>query len=365
MTCVSLTKATLILLTTFFSYSISATEIPHIFSADTPAKAEEVNENFTVLADATVALKNVNNVADNIEVSCIDNPTGLQVAYIENLYKTAVSFNITGRCYGDLESFNGEPIQQQHGQNKFISGDETNGGTLIPDPVSNAVSLWGTFNGGLYLHNLTIELGPNGRIGFSRNSQSNLTDLNIIGSVIAENYRAIIVQAGAQAYIAGVTVSNVINALWVSENAVVRFFNTESGPAFTTNNVDTSIRVESGGTIRQRGGVTLNATTYSLFMDGNSTWQADSFANHVISSDVVIRDSSFASFAQLTFTGGAFSVDGSRVQISASDFDANKLSCSNMAQVNIDNIDDLLMTAPASNCIDDTAAARLVNLLKP
>jgi hypothetical protein len=365
MTFTSLTKPTLVLVTTFFSYSILATEIPHIFSADTPAKAEEVNENFAVLADATIVLKNINNVAEDIEVNCIDNPTALQVAYFENLYKTAVSFNITGRCYGDLESFNGEGIQQQHGQTKFISGDEANGGTLIPDPVSNAVSLWGTFNGGLYLTNLTIELGPNGIIGFSRNSQGSLTKLNIIGSGIAENYRTILVQAGAQTYIGGVTVNNVNNALWVKENAVVRFYNNESGAAFTTNNVDIAIRVESGGTIRQRGGVNLNASTYSLFMDGNSTWQADSFTNHVINSDIAIRDSSFASFAQLTFTGDSFWVDGSQVQISASDVDANKLNCSNMAQVNVDNIADLLMTAPASNCIDDTAAARLVNLLKP
>lgn len=345
-----------------------AESVPHVFSAGTPAKASEVNENFEYLKQQIDALSQ-NFQLESVEVDCSENPSALQEAYVERITEIHPSFIIKGRCYADLSDPGGESLWQVYGQHINIRGDGESSAALIPDPVTGYVSLWGGFNGGLFVSDLTIETNDGRALGFSRNAQGTLDNVKIIAKENSSR-DVILVQASSQLYISGVEIIGGGTAVNVTGNSIVRFFNHKISddtflPALKTTGVERGIFITAGSAIRQQGAVELGATEHSLIMRAGSAWHSDVWVTGtVFSADVELFENSTAFLNDTSFTGSKFTVNASRVSFNDTQFDYGKLHCYQLGQVNVDGVSNLLATAPDSNCIDQHAAQKLVNLLK-
>ena len=184
------------------------------FTAGQPAKAAEVNANFKALNDELAALKSFNNLTNEQvaalkaaiqaqglrwteqQVDCSNNPYALMELYAaQGAALVYMGLTLKGDCFANL-------TQQFHGLTLSLRAVQGIPARLLPD--SNAWSLSGGFNGGLYLSNLTL-LPPAETTGvlFSRVAQGSVDNVIIEGGG-----NGVIVQAGAQAYLNNVQIKN-------------------------------------------------------------------------------------------------------------------------------------------------------------
>ena len=178
---------------------------------------------------------------DNID--CTADPHALNRAYIEYSRFKDITFIITGDCYGDYALRDPEdPNQgfiQEFGQSIGIQGNIGENGELpfprlIPHPVSQNISLVGSFGGGLYLRNLEI-IAPDfgAAVLFSRGATGSMYNVNIQcgqeaptdlpnSSTFSQGIR---VQNGAVPYLEGnINIKGCRTGLWALNGSSVALY---------------------------------------------------------------------------------------------------------------------------------------------
>lgn len=109
-------------LASLFSLSsiAQAVTIEHVFSANTAAKAEEVNQNFADLAEAINALSSSG--ATSMNVDCSSDSSALETAITQiNQGSGYLEVSITGDCNGEFELTRSNVHFSGDGQNSTIS----------------------------------------------------------------------------------------------------------------------------------------------------------------------------------------------------------------------------------------------------
>lgn len=151
-------------------------------------------------------------------IDCNDDPHALNKAYIENSQYSYIQFTIYGTCYGHFTLIDGANPDagelQEHGQAVSIRGDigtsenPLSRPKLVPNPLTNDMSLYGSFGGGLYIHNVDIETPAEFGWGvlFSRGTTGTLANSSITCTLENNYAKGIWLQNGASPYIYGVDV---------------------------------------------------------------------------------------------------------------------------------------------------------------
>lgn len=358
------------------------TNIPHTFSAGQPARAYQVNENFDAInekakenlalitaleAQITKMEESQSLFKESIEVDCSDDPAALAKAYWEIKDSAITSFFVSGTCYGDIRNHpeTGE-FYQAHQQTLFILGNEEVGAKLIPNPQTKNTGMWGGFNGGLYIHDLTVDLGTGAGFGFSRNSQGSIHDVTIIGSGNYEDeQRAFYIQASAQVYLGGVSIQNVNHGIHANGGSAVRVLGSQkSDIGLEIKNSQNGIALNSNAVLRQSGPISIDAEEPPIAIN-SANWALHWGASEIKGGEVLVENA-----YSFTTDNAVFDVENVRVERSQftvgydSSFDISKLSCEGLSQVNIDGVTDLLSQVPDSNCLDNASMSRLIQLIK-
>lgn len=249
----------LVALATVSTLSISVAaqqrQVPNQFEPNTPAVAADVNQNFNYLADEISGLEQALTQGEYVSepLDCDADPYILNKVYNEVKHYRELNFYISGTCYGSINLMrdeNGDYVMtpdgyinnhQIMGQTLNIRSADETPAALVPHPQTEAVDLYSGFAGGLYLDNLTIELGANDGVGilFSRNGHGDLTGITLRPAAGVTAFRGIQVQEGAQVYIADTAVSG----------------------------VEEGIYAVNGGLVRLLGGVSINASRRGLTAD--------------------------------------------------------------------------------------------------
>lgn len=268
------------------------------FQAGQSAKAAEVNANFKALNDELASLKNFEQLSAEqltklraavgvagselvVNVDCTTNPAALQQEWQTIGERTNwVNFKIKGACYANLQ-------RQYHNFTLMIDGTEENRASkLIADPAASVGtgSITGTFNGGLYLNNLTID-APSNTPGvlFSRSAEGNLNEVTINGGSIGVQ-----LQANAQAYMSNVNIIDPsLQGIRVATGASLRLFGNGNGTPLVQMQNGTALSVDqahvnAGSTTKLNAPTTLNlsgnAATYFQSLEANGDIRLSSAA---------------------------------------------------------------------------------------
>lgn len=258
-----------------------ADQLPGIteFQDNTPAVAKEVNDNNMVLSDKAQDLearvKQLEDVSDRLVreddaarygrsgeptprsgaggmvkliggkrilfgVDCNQDPHALSKAYQQNIRFKYLQFYITGNCYGHFTLVDSEntpaeapwPELQEHGQVVSIVSDfGEEGGVatkpkLIPHPVTNWMSLIGSFGGGLYIDNVDIDINMSSGFGvlFSRGTTGDLGRSTVTCLADNNSVRAVQIQNGAAPYLFGVTINNCDTGIFSLNNTATTVY---------------------------------------------------------------------------------------------------------------------------------------------
>ncbi len=228
---VKITKITA-LLGLALSFSSHAANLVQ-FQAGQTARAADVNANFNALNSELAGLKSFNNLTNeqisalkaalqskglrwvDQAVDCTNNPKALMDLYAaEGAGLVYMSLKLKGDCHANLS-------QQFHGLTLSLYADPAEPARLLPDGTSWAVG--GSFNGGLYLNNLTLLPPANSTaVLYSRVSQGSVDNTIIEGGA-----NGVIIQAGAQAYIFNTQIKNTqSNGIRVMSGGNLRLFHT-------------------------------------------------------------------------------------------------------------------------------------------
>ncbi|MCH8502311.1 MAG: hypothetical protein LAT77_10430 [Aliidiomarina sp.] len=163
-------------------------DVPHQFSPGTPAKAEEVNENFSFLAAEIADLmkrfdeSTAGKARFAKHANCHENPYALRDALWEGVNFDDVRISLEGECYG---SFWQDATEFRRGQNIWLLGigpAPENRASIVPHPDTNRVSLQGT-DDNLFLSRLNIYLGDADVHGvyYNNNAKGGLSDVTFFG----------------------------------------------------------------------------------------------------------------------------------------------------------------------------------------
>jgi len=261
--------------------SALADQLPGIteFQDNTPAVAKEVNDNNMVLSDKAQDLearvKQLEDVSDRLVreddaarygrsgeptprsgaggmvklvggkrilygVDCSQDPHALAKAYQQNTRYSYLAFYIIGECYGhftllDSEGVSGSPPYpelQEHGQVVTISstyGEEGGVATkpkLVPHPVTNMMSLIGSFGGGLYINNVDVDISMSAGFGvlFSRGTTGDLGRSTVTCLASSNTVRAVVIQNGAAPYLYGVTIKDCDTGIMSMNNTATTIY---------------------------------------------------------------------------------------------------------------------------------------------
>lgn len=246
------------------------------FQAGQAAKASEVNANFQALNQELAALANFEQLSTDqiaklrsavgvtgdlleINVDCTSNPEALQQEWLTIGERTNwVSFKIKGSCYANL-------LKQYHNFTLMISGSEENRAAKLIANADGEISLLGSFNGGLYLENLTIDApGTSTPVLFSRSAEGNINAVTINGAGTAVS-----IQANAQAYISNMNILNSsTHGIRVSTGGSLRIFGNEDGTPLVQTQSGTGLTVDQAH-VSSIVATKFNAPT-ALNLSGNS-----------------------------------------------------------------------------------------------
>jgi len=246
------------------------------FQAGQPAKAAEVNANFQALNQELTALGNFEQLSTEqvaklraavgvtgdlleVNVDCTSNPEALQQEWLTIGERTNwVSFKIKGSCYANL-------VRQYHNFTLMINGTEENRASKLIANAEGEISLLGSFNGGLYLDNLTIDAPATSTpVLFSRSAEGNINAVTINGASTAVS-----IQANAQAYISNINIFNSSNhGIRVSTGGSLRIFGNEDGTPLVQTQSGTGLTVDQAH-VSSIVAVKFNAPT-ALNISGNS-----------------------------------------------------------------------------------------------
>ncbi|MFT5452396.1 MAG: hypothetical protein ACI9N9_001888 [Enterobacterales bacterium] len=331
--------------------NLSAQEtVPYIFSANTPANAAEVNENFDFLTTKSIGMNLVDGEIE-VNVDCTNDAAALNNAYADYVNYREINFLIKGNCYGDItvkRTFDQENETwtnnyfQVMGQTIHIAPQELTAG-LIPNDLSGKVTIWGGFGGGYYINDITITLGENDvGVAYSRNGHGSVNRVTINGPETPSGY-GIWVQEGAQVYISEVTINNVYWGITGINNASIRL----NGFNSITSQSDGFLLIASS--VRQGAGLIVTSTEgRSIVVDEGSNWFV-AFGNEyttTVTGDVEITDGSNVHVGTLTTSDD--------VIISDSNLSATALSAGNLT---LDNSDTTITggnISGATNMIDQS-----------
>lgn len=287
-----------------------ADQLPGIteFQDNTPAVAEEVNDNNMVLSDKAQDLearvKQLEDVSDRLVreddaarygrsgdptprsgaggmvqlvggkrilygVNCNQDPHALSKAYQQNIRFKYVQFHIIGNCFGHFTLVDSEntpaeppwPELQEHGQVVSIVSDfGEEGGVatkpkLIPHPVTNTMSLIGSFGGGLYIDNVDVDVGMSAGFGvlFSRGTTGDLGRSTVTCTANNNSVRAVQIQNGAAPYLFGVTIKNCDTGIISMNNTATTVYG-----GITIENARMGINLLQGASFNTRLGLSLN-----------------------------------------------------------------------------------------------------------
>jgi len=225
--------------------------------------ANLTDEQIAVIA-AKISQKPAESIIE-MNIDCTNDASLLEQAYIDHSNYRTITFNILGECSAD---FSREGMPQVHHQSIFINGPDS-GATLNPNSDTQKLFLMGGFGGGLYLDNLTINVGDSYTgVLYSRNSQGSINN-----TIINGGSTGILVQASSQVYLSTVTINDVkSSALFARSGAQIRMF---GDIAFNSN--DIGIGGIGGANVRnQANSLVINAPTafnIALGTTINSQWR--------------------------------------------------------------------------------------------
>jgi len=349
---VKYTTSTLLLLT-----SGAYASVPNVFSSNTPAVAADVNENFEYLAEKSIGVNLVNGEI-SVEVDCSGNAAALNETYADYVNYREINFFIKGNCYGDIKvrrDFDNDnnwlgKSYQVAGQTIHISPQSNETAGLIPNDLTGKVVIWATIGGGLYLSNLTIQLGNDWDYGvaFSRNGHGSVNNVTIKGPENA-NGAAIWIQEGAQAYISDLTSSGTTFGIVGQNGGTIRLLGSETDIV----SINDAVRL-TGSSLRQSGVVNAHSTNgAAIRMQNGAKWFAEEktietngsvrlTGNSVLNVDTIngnnseiLADSATlivnnlngksANFTNTNFYGGHISMPSGHLHIQGSNIDAARL----------------------------------------
>ncbi|RUO45177.1 hypothetical protein [Idiomarina aquatica] len=274
--------------------SISGTaqerQVPNQFEANTPAVAEDVNQNFNYLADEITGLEHDLTQGEYVSerLDCDADPHILNKVYNEVKHFREINFLISGSCYGSINLMrdeNGDYVMTPDGaiNNHQIMGQTLNirsvgetPASIIPHPSTQAVDLYSGFAGGLYLSNLSVELGANdaGGILFSRNGHGDLSGVTLRAAPGADLLRGLQIQEGAQVYVGATAISGFAEGIHVINGGLLRLLGDVTINARNKGVTVNSARVRGFGELRVNRDSEA-PTEYAVKLTNGSSYAGD------------------------------------------------------------------------------------------
>ncbi len=312
----------------------NAEQVPHNFTSGTPAKAAEVNANFTHINDKSTL--NTSSITANeaklaaieaklnaieisaetsdfdllengevsVEVDCTNKPEALQLAYHEHINYRSIKIGITGSCYGHIASIRGDDdptnAVQVAGQTVSIySSDQDNRANIIPNDETGRTQLIGGFGGGLYITRVNITAAPDmfAEVLFSRNGHGGLSESTVTAS--GTEAIPVVVQEGAGAYFDNLEINGALIGIFARNNASIRFLSE------TTVNSTQGIVLRAGVSVNHQGGVAINSGSgQALYMNGGVDWIAtDDWRPLTVTGNIHMESDAYLNAGTLQLTG--------------------------------------------------------------
>ena len=363
--------------------------IPKIFEDGEVAEAADFNQNFEYLRDqidSNASWINTNSEGTKeVNVDCSIDQDALRLAFQANVHVSAVSYYVTGTCFGGLDYI---PISAEDGttsygriyptshsysisSNRQALEDPLNAAsrvTIIPRSAHGVerVALLALQHSHMTLAGVDITMGADDDYGilFYSNSTGELNSITVTG--MDNNTLGIDVVDGGTVQLKGTSqVTGVQTAIRSKNNSLIRNKGTMyAGGSYAALNLiggewldDEQGRVHLWGTSNSANSLVMDngaqAALNSLKMGANisvrsSTAKINYFGEDLLTAGVELLSSG------LTIVTGA----GGN-----SNYDISRFACYGMSELNIDNLD--VRNQGGNNCLDDTAWNAIINAAFP
>ena len=358
--------------------------IPKIFEDGEVAEAADFNQNFEYLRDqidSNASWINTNSEGTKeVNVDCSTDRDALRLAFQANVHVSAVSYYVTGTCFGALDY---TPIVAEDGttsygrifptrhsysisSNRQALGDPLNAPrvTIIPRSAHGVerVALLALENSHMTLAGVDITMGADDDYGilFYSNSTGELNSIRVAGT---GNNMGIDVVDGGTVQLKGTSeVTGVQVAIRSKNNSLIRNKGTMyAGGSYAALNLiggewvdDEQGRVHLWGTSNSANSLVMDngaqAALNSLKMGANISVRSASTAKiNYFGSDLLTANVQLLSSGLTIITG----VGGN------SNYDISRFACSGMSFLNIDTID--VRNQDGNNCLDDAGWSVIIN----
>ena len=360
--------------------------IPKIFEDGEVAEATDFNQNFEYLRDqidsnASWLNRNSDGIKE-VNVDCSIDQDALRLAFQANFHVSAVSYYVTGTCFGGLDYI---PISAEDGttsygriyptshsysisSNRQALEDPLNAAsrvTIIPRSAHGVerVALLALQHSHMTLAGVDITMGADDNYGilFGPNSTGELNSITVTG--MDNNTLGIDVVDGGTVQLKGTSqVTGVHTAIRSKNNSLIRNKGTMyAGGSYAALNLiggewldDEQGRVNLWGTSNSANSLVMDngaqAALNSLKMGANISVRSASTAKiNYFGSDLLTANVQLLSSGLTIITG----VGGN------SNYDISRFACSGMSFLNIDTID--VRNQDGNNCLDDAGWSVIIN----
>ena len=356
--------------------------MPKIFEDGEVAEAADFNQNFEYLRDqfdsnASWLNRNSEGIKE-VNVDCSIDQDALRLAFQANVHVSAVSYYVTGTCFGALDY---TPILGEDGTTSYgriypaghsypISSDRnaTSRVTIIPRSAHGVerVALLALENSHMALMKVDITMGADDDYGilFYSNSTGDLNSITLSG---VSNSLGIDVVDGSTVQLKGTSeVTGVQTAIRSKNNSLIR----NKGTMYAGGSSAALELVGGEWWDDEQGRVHLWGTSnsaHSLIMDNGAQATLNSLK---MGAKIRIRSASTAKinyFGSDLFDAGVQLLSSGLTIVTGiggnSNYDISRFACYGISELNIDNLD--VRNQGGNNCLDDTAWNTLINATFP